>query len=112
MESNGNDGDDVDMVEGPSKVVIDKLAANVQGLRRHVKDFTVQFGEDHSCTDALRQELQQQDDLLKTQRDQRRSKLPVSELRRRAEKEREVTISKIGRITLEIKEGQELREQI
>jgi hypothetical protein len=89
------------------KVGIGKLAANVKGLFTHVKGFTFQFGEEHPCTYTVRQEFGQQKGLVQAQRDQRRSTLSASVLRRRAEQIRDVTISKTERTTAGINEGLE-----
>jgi hypothetical protein len=48
--------------------------------------------------------LWEHEDSLRTQREQRRSLMPVAELRRRAEKDRVVTISKVERSAAEIED--------
>jgi colicin import membrane protein len=94
------------------KADIGRLEGTVQGLKQIIKDFTFQFGEDNVCTTTVQTQLQSVEGRLRELREERRSGVPVAELRRRAEKDRDLTIAKLERTTNELKEADEQQDKL
>ena len=70
------------------------------------------FGEQHGATEAARADLLRQGEELKAQREERKSGLPVAELRRRAEKDRDTAMAKLSRTGQQLGEIQEQQQKL
>jgi hypothetical protein len=60
----------------------------------------------------MRAELEVQEAVLKSHRDERKSALPIAELRRRAEKDRDAAVAKLARTNLQLDDNQEQQQQL
>jgi colicin import membrane protein len=91
---------------------INRLEGTVKGLKQFIKDCSFQFGEDHSGTMVFQQDLDSAEERLRELRHERRSGVPIAELRRRAEKDRDTAFAKLERTNGELKEVADQQDKL
>ena len=70
------------------------------------------LGPNHALSDASSSELQLQEEELRALREQRKSALPIPELRRRAEKDRDAVAAKLLRTEQQLEEIQQQQQKL